>query len=253
MARSPVFRPIPDISALAVAIQGSSAVNYTCLSGSSSACTGVPATTGALATTGGLLNTGTINAQALTKEDTTSNIAAEALLIGAFTTVPRLDVAGEFISGNNFTAGSISATVAGPGGGTATAVQISDQANVPQIDVLQHGSIIASVQTSTLSPDAINAAAGSPFTQSSTAIMDQSGSLKLINNAGSILAQTTLQTPGANATVINISEAINLLAGTTGGTTVNNSGIDRRRCAVQFRRRRQHAECRQCRRCHQSQ
>ncbi len=214
----------PDISALAVAIQGSSAVNYTCLSGSSSACTGVPATPGTLATTGGLLNTGTIRAQAVTKENTTSNTAAEALLIGAFTTVPRLDVAGEFVSGNNFTAGSISAIVAGPGGGTATAVQINNQANVPQIDVLQHASISASIQTSTLSPDAINATAASPFTQSSTAIVDQSGSLKLINNAGAILAQTTLQTPGANATVVNASEAINLLAGTTGGTAINNSG-----------------------------
>src|ERR1700720_833675 len=68
-------------------------------------------------------------------------------------------------------------------------------------------------------------AAASPFTQSATAIVDSSGSVKLINNAGSILANTTLQTPGANATVINNTQAINLLAGTTGGTVVNNSGI----------------------------
>ena len=54
--------------------------------------------------------------------------------------------------------------------------------------------------------------------------MDSSGSLKLINNAGSILATTTLQTPGANATVINSTQAINLLAGTTGHTVINNSG-----------------------------
>ncbi|MES2295188.1 MAG: autotransporter outer membrane beta-barrel domain-containing protein [Pseudomonadota bacterium] len=213
-----------DVSSLTLAIQGSSATNYTCLSGSSSACTGVPASPGTLATTGGLLNTGAIRSQAITKEDTTSNLTATTVYIGAFATVPRLDVAGEFVSGNNFTAGTISAAVQGPGGGVATAVQIGNQAVVPQIDVLQHGSIIANVSTSTLSPDAINATAASPFTQSATAIVDSSGSLKLINNAGSILATTTLQTPGANASVVNSTQAINLLAGTTGHTVINNSG-----------------------------
>ena len=213
-----------DVSSLTLAIQGSSAANYTCLSGSSTACTGVPAAPGTLVTTGGLLNTGAIRSQAITKEDTTSNLTATTVYIGAFATVPRLDVAGEFVSGNNFTAGAISAAVQGPGGGVATAVQIGNQAVVPQIDVLQHGSIIAQVSTSTLSPDAINATAASPFTQSATAIVDSSGSLKLINNAGSILATTTLQTPGANATVVNSTQAINLLAGTTGHTVINNSG-----------------------------
>ena len=208
-----------DISSLAVAIQGSSTVNFTCL--------GVVAggVCNTAAATGGLLNTGTIRAQAITKEDTTSNVAAAGLLIGAFTTVPRLDVAGEFVSGNSFTPGSIAAIVGGPGGGIATAVQIGNQANVPQIDVLQHGSIVASIQTTTLSPDAINAPAAAPFTQSASAIVDQSGSVRLINNAGSILAQTTVQTPGANATVVNTQQAINLLAGTLGHTTINNSGV----------------------------
>ena len=84
---------------------------------------------------------------------------------------------------------------------------------------------VASIQTTTLSPNAVNAPAASPFTQSATAIVDQSGSVRLINNAGSILAQTTLQTPGANATVVNTQQAINLLAGTLGHTTINNSGI----------------------------
>jgi Autotransporter beta-domain len=213
-----------DISSLAIAIQGSSAVNYTCLSGSSSSCTGVPSTPGTLATTGGLLNTGTIRAQAITKEDTTSNISATALYIGAFATVPRLDVAGEFISGSSYTAGTITAVVGGPGGGIATAVQIGNQANVPQIDVLQHGSITSNIQTTTLSPSTINATSSSPFSQISTAILDQSGSVKLINNAGSIIAGTTTQTPGANAVVVNSTQAVNLLAGTAGQTTINNSG-----------------------------
>ncbi len=209
----------PDVSALAVAIEGSSAVNFTCLGVlSGSACN-------TAAASGGLLNTGSIRAQSTTKEDTTSSITATGLYMGAFATVPRLDVAGEFISGSSYTAGIINAAVVGPGGGTATAVQIGDQANVPQIDVLQHGSITANIQTSTISPDSINAPASSPFTQNATAILDQSGSVRLINNAGLISALTTVQTPGANAFVVNNTLAINLLSGSTGNTVINDSGI----------------------------
>jgi hypothetical protein len=208
-----------DVRALAVAIQGSSAVNFTCLGVvSGAACNSAAAT-------GGLLNTGTLRAQATTKEDTTSSISATGLYVGAFATVPRIDVAGEFISGGTFTSGVINAAVVGPGGGVATAVQIGDQAIVPQIDVLQHGSISANIRTSTISPNAVNSPASAPFTQNATAILDQSGSLKLINNAGVIAALTTVQTPGANAAVVNNTLAINLLSGSTGHTVINNSGI----------------------------
>jgi hypothetical protein len=212
----------PDVSSLAVVIQGASAANYTCLSGSAASCVG--ATPGTLTKEGGLLNTGTIRAQATTRENTTFNISSEALFLGAYTTVPRLDVSGEFISGTTFTAGSISAVVGGPGGGSATAVQIGGQANVPQIDVMQHANITATVQTSTLSPDSTIATQASPFTQAATAILDQSGSVRMINNAGSILAVTTIQTAQANAFTVNTSQAINLIAGTTGNTVINNSG-----------------------------
>lgn len=215
----------PDVSSQAVVIQGSSAVNYTCLSGSATSCVGVPTTPGALVTEGGLLNTGTIRAQSTTRENTTFNITSEALFIGAFTTVPRLDVSGEFISGTTFTAGTISAVVAGPGGGSATGVQIGSEATVPQIDVLQHATIEADVATSTLSPDATIATATSPFIQNSTAILDQSGSVRTINNAGSIIALTVIQTAQSGAAVVNNTQAINLLTGTTGGTVINNSGI----------------------------
>ena len=208
-----------DVSTLAVAIQGSSAVNFTCLGVlSGSVCN-------TAAATGGLLNTGGLRAQAQTKEDTTSSITATGLYVGAFATVPRIDVAGEFVSGGSFTSGVISAAVIGPGGGVATAVQIGDQASVSQIDVLQHGTISAQIRTSTISPNNINAPTSSPFTQTATAILDQSGGLKLINNAGVIAALTTVQTPGANAAVVNNTLAINLLAGSTGGTVINNSGI----------------------------
>jgi hypothetical protein len=222
----------PDVSSQAVVIQGSSAVNYTCFSGSATACVGVPTSTftattqsGPWVTQGGLLDTGTIQAQATTREDTTFNISSEALFIGAFTTVPRLDVSGEFISGTTFTAGTIAAVVGGAGGGIATAVQIGAQATVPQIDVMQHANITASVQTSTISPDSTIASAAAPFTQSATAILDQSGSVRMINNAGSILAVTTIQTAQSNAFTVNNSQAINLIAGTTGNTVINNSGV----------------------------
>src|SRR6185437_2284962 len=122
-----------------------------------SSCVGVHTSTfnattqnGPWVTQGGLLDTGTIRAQATTRENTTFSISSEALFIGSFTTVPRLDVRSEFISGTTFTAGTISAIVAGPGGGSATAIQIGAQATVPQIDVTQHASINATVQTSTL-------------------------------------------------------------------------------------------------------
>lgn len=213
----------PDISSQAVVIQGASAANYTCLSGSATSCIG--ATPGTLTTQGGLLNTGTIRAQATTRENTTFNISSEALFIGSYTTVPRLDVSGEFISGTTFTPGSIAAVVGGPGGGIATGVQIGSLATVPQIDVLQHANITATVQTSTLSPDLTIATQASPFTQSATAILDQSGSVRMINNAGSILAVTTIQTAQANAFTVNTSQAINLIAGTTGNTVINNSGV----------------------------
>ncbi|HXL71208.1 MAG TPA: autotransporter outer membrane beta-barrel domain-containing protein, partial [Rhizomicrobium sp.] len=204
-------------------IQGSSAVNYTCLSGSATSCVG--STPGVLATEGGLLDTGTIRAQATTREDTTFNISAEALFIGAFTTVPRLDVSSELVSGTTFTSGTIAAAVSGPGGGIATGVQIGAQAVVPQIDVMQHAAIDATVQTTTISPDITIATAAAPFTQSATAILDQSGSVRIINNAGSILAVTTIQTAQSNAATVNITQAINLIGGTTGNTVINNSGV----------------------------
>ena len=213
----------PDVNSQAVVIQGSSPTNFTCLSGSATSCVG--ATPGTLTTVGGFLNTGTIRAQSTTRENTTFNITSEALFIGAFTTVPRLDVSGEFISGTTFTSGAIQAVVGGPGGGAATAVQIGAQATVPQIDVLQHANITASVQTSTVSPDATIATPASPFIQESTAILDQSGSVRIINNAGSILATTVIQTAQSGAAVVNVTQAINLLAGTTGNAVINNSGV----------------------------
>ena len=89
-----------------------------------------------------------------------------------------------------------SAVVSGPGGGSiCTALGILDQAHVPEIDVLQHGSIVAQIATSTVSPTADVASTKTPFTQNAVGIVDASGNLKTINNAGAISALTTFLTP----------------------------------------------------------
>ncbi len=194
-----------DTNSTGMIINGSSAANYTLISG-------------------GLLNTGTISSTAITSVDTNSSVSTDTITIGSYTTIPRFVVSGEQTSSNSATAGTINATVTGPGGGSATALGILDRASVPEIDVLQHGSIIAQVQTSTYAPTAEIASTKTPFVQSAIAIVDASGSVKTINNAGSIQAITTVLNPESGAVTGVTNHAINLLAGTTGGTTINNSG-----------------------------
>ena len=235
-----VGQPIDgNISSVGFAIQGSSATNFTYLSSMSAAdyLTAHPGATtaqgvGASGTLNlarvGFLNTGSIQANSFTNQATTSStVTATAFYIGAFTTVPRFVVAGEAISANSFTQGTIAAGVSGLGGGIATAVNIGAQATVPQIDVLAHGAITAQIGTLTVSPDANAANAASPFTEAAIAIQDVSGSVKFINNAGRISARTTVLTPSAAAApyIINVTRAIDLSGGNTGGTTINNSAL----------------------------
>ncbi len=221
----------PNISSVGFAIQGSSATNFTYLSSASAAANpaGQGALPGVLNTAKvGFLNTGSIQVNSFSKEATTStNLSATAFYIGAFTTVPRFVVQGQAISSNSFTQGTIAAGVSGLGGGIATGLAIGAQANVPQIDVLAHGGITAQIGTLTISPDARVANAYSIFIQSAVAIQDTSGSVKFINNAGRISARTTVLTPSAAAApyVINVTRAIDLSGGNTGGTTINNSAL----------------------------
>ena len=209
-----------DINATAIIIQGQSATDFTCLSGSSSAC--VSSVGGQHV--GGFLNTGTIVAQATTKENTTSTVGANAITIGQYATVPRIVVAGEALGGSSTTPGVIEAVVTGPGGGGATAIAIAPLANVPEIDVLLRGSISATIQSTTPSPTSDFANSKTPFAESSTAILDQSGTLTTINNAGTITANNTPLTPGVGAVTSNTEHAIDLLSNTQGGITINNSG-----------------------------
>jgi hypothetical protein len=203
-----VIRAAPesqDISTTALIINGSSPINNTVIQG-------------------GLLNTGTITAGASTSVNTNSYTSVNTVTIGSYVTIPRIVVSGETTSAATFTAGAISAQVSGLGGGSATALGILSNSSVPEIDVLQHGSISASVSTSTLAPTADFASAKTPFSQTSIAIVDASGTVKTINNAGNIVARVTQLNPGAGAVVSYNTRAIDLLSGTNGLATINNSG-----------------------------
>lgn len=227
----------PQISSSSVVIEGASSTYYTCLSASVGSCdTGsytrnqnVTDSNGvtrnvAYTARGGLLNTGTISAVSVTNLNNTSSISATALHIGDYATVPNITVLAETISGSTTTPGTINASVSGVGGGSAFALSMSTQAKVPEIDVGKGASIVASVQTNTVAPDKSIATSTSPFTLFSTAILDQSGTLKTVNNAGTIQASTTTLVPQAGATTATVTRAIDLQSASTGSTTINNSG-----------------------------
>jgi hypothetical protein len=173
---------------------------------------------------GGLLNTGAISSSANTSVNTNSATTTDTVTIGNYTTIPRIVLSGEETSSVTNTPGTISATVSGPGGGSATALGLLDLATVPEIDVLQHGSISAQISTSTVAPGADVATARTPFVQTAIAIIDASGTVKTINNAGTIQALTTVLNPAPNAVVSSSAHAIDLLAGTSGASIINNSG-----------------------------
>lgn len=223
-----------QLSAAAVLIEGESSAEYTCLSASAGVCsttstTVTETTTGSSITyqrTGGLLDTGTISAQATTTQQIASSgaISATALYIGGYATVPRIDVKSEAESSSANTAGAISALVSGVGSGTAYAVFIAANANVPQIDVGTNASIIASVATTTTSPSATIATSSEPFDLVSEAVVDQSNTLKTVNNAGTIQATNTTITAQAGAYTSNVERAIDLSSSTIGSITINNSG-----------------------------
>ena len=218
-----------QLSAAALIIQGSSTTYFTCLSATAGSCAaganGINANP--QLNTGGLLSTGDISATALTNitSRTAGTISAAAIYIGAFSTVPRLDIQQQTVGGTTLTQGTVKALVSGIGQGTANAITIAQNATVPFINVGRGASVIAQVETNTITPNADVATTSSPFALISQAIIDQSGTLKLINNAGSITAVNTELTPSAGTSVVSIQRAIDLTASTFGGTTINNSGV----------------------------
>jgi hypothetical protein len=236
-----------DVSSVAIVIQGASSTYFTCLSTVVGSCNTTKQTrtdqvttvaNGVTTTTpvtydavGGLLDTGTISAQAVTNTQTVGAngiTSATALYIGAFTTVPRLDVKSEAISASSNTAATISASVNGIGAGSAFGIIIGKDANVPVVNVSQGASIVAVVNTNTIAPTKNIATASAPFSLVSEALVDQSATLKTINNAGLIQAQNTVLIPGTGAVTSSITDAIDLSAVPTGaaggGIVINNSG-----------------------------
>ena len=215
----------PQKATAALVIQGNSSFYTTCLSASVVSCSGLnsnPANN-----SGGMLNTGTISSVATTNSQlntSTGVISASALYLGAYAIVPRLDVKAETVSGTTTTPGTISALVSGVGQGSAFAVTIATNANVPEVDVGKGAQIIAGVTTSTVSPTKDIAPTTAPFSLVSEAIVDQSGTLVLINNAGSIQAVNTTLTPASDASTINIQRAIDLQASSANNIIINNSG-----------------------------
>jgi hypothetical protein len=232
-----------ELSSAAMMIQGASSTYTTCLSATAGTCTTTPqdvtqnvttTVNGTTTTTptpvhnvGGLLNTGTIQAVAMTNSQTVTAsgiTTATALYIGPFATVPRLDVMSEAISGSSNTPGAITAHVTGIGQGSAFGVILGTNSNVPEINIGKGASIIAQVSTTTVSPTKSIANSTKPFSLVSEAIMDQGGSLKTINNAGTVQAFNSTLTPDTGAVVSSITNAIDLSASTSGGVLINNSG-----------------------------
>jgi hypothetical protein len=202
-----------QLSSAALIIQGASAANYTCLSASVGACTGTNANPAL--NTGGFLNTGSITAIASTNQKTNGSagaISATAMYVGAFATIPRLDLKAEIISGSTTTPGTIQAQVSGVGQGSAFGLILGQSATVPTINIGKGAKIVASVQTQTVSPTKDFATATTPFSLVSIALQDQGGTLQLLNNAGTIQAANTFLTPGSGAVVGNIQRAIDLQA-----------------------------------------
>lgn len=215
----------PQLSTAALVIQGTSTAIFTCLSASVGACTGTNANP--QLNTGGFLNTGEISALAQTNvtNRNAGTISASAMYVGDFATIPRLDVIQQTVGGTTTTPASITASVSGVGQGTATALSIAVNASVPVINVGRGATIAATAETNTITPARDVATSSLPFSLLSQAIVDQSGSVKLINNAGSITAANTPLTPQSGTSVVNIQRAIDLQASTVGGSTVNNSGV----------------------------
>lgn len=226
-----------QLSTVAMVIQGTSSAYFTCLGTSVSAttCDTTPHTVTqtvsgqnvSVNNAGGLLNTGAISAIATTNitNRTNGTISANALYIGAFATVPRLDIKAETIGGGNSTPGTISAEVSGIGQGSATALTIAQDAVVPVINVGRGATITASVLTNTTTPTQDVANSTAPFILQAQAIVDQSGSVRQLNNAGTIKASNTTLNPAAGTVTSNIQRAVDFSSSTQGNAVINNSGV----------------------------
>ena len=166
--------------------------------------------------TGNFVDAGTITAVATSSSGkTAATPVATALAFSPFSSVHDIIVSGESASTAASANGTINATVSGPEGGTAQAIFIDGNANVPEIDIKTNAKVRATVAVTT--PDTATLS-------DAIAIRDVSNTLALINNAGTITASATTLTPNAAVSVqSNFSHAIDL-SNSTIPVTINNAG-----------------------------
>jgi hypothetical protein len=169
--------------------------------------------------TNGLFNTAGIRAAATTDSNAaaTTPVSATGILIGNFAnlTTGITNSLNGASAGAVSGVGTISATFSGTTGGTATAVLIAQNANVPSFT--NEGVITASAVTTESKVTSLSA----------NGIVDQSGTLLNVNNSGTINIQSTASVNGV-ATPLdnsnNIATAFDLRAA-TGSISFANSGV----------------------------
>ena len=163
---------------------------------------------------GGIYNSGTISTSATntTSFEDGGNQTATALFIGQFSTVPTIEN-DDLQTSSGKSAGTISALVTGPFGGTAYAIEIGANGSVTTLD--NAGVISASASTTTLTISSLEAVA--IYDHSATG--NTPGTLTTIDNTGSIIASATILNNDSQ-----VARAIDL-TGSTQNVTVNNTGV----------------------------
>lgn len=162
--------------------------------------------------TGGFFNSGTISASATSITPGTA-VSVRAMEIDSNVTLPEIHVSGQTISTTTGTGGSILASVTGPQGGSAIGLILTSTTgtSVPVLTVERGGRIASSSVVTNPATAGVN--------EVSIAVEDDSGSLKLINNAGTISATATTLTNGNTAQTTAL-----FLATNTTGVMINNTG-----------------------------
>ena len=208
-----------QVSTNAVFIQGASTSAYTCLGNGDFDTCGSDGK-------GGILNTGAIRAIATTDATTlvSQNVSATAIAVGPYAFIPNLTIQAQSTGQGSTTPGTVSASVSGTSGGIANALFIAQGAKLPVLNIGPGASIEARVETSTINPTVAVGNSSSPFTLVAQTIVDASGSLQTINNAGTINASITAVSPALDAVVVTTVRAIDLTASTANNITINNSG-----------------------------
>jgi hypothetical protein len=159
--------------------------------------------------TNGILNTGTISASATGNTTAKQPTVSTAISVGQFATIT-----GGITNSNQTNGGTISALVSGSSSGIASAIVIAPNANVTS--VTNSGTIVASA---TVTDSTVTS-------ETAFAIVDQSGTLRTIDNTGTITARAAAIVNGTFAPLDNngqLARSIDLSAA-NGAVNINNTG-----------------------------